>query len=79
MPSLNISYSDEEMEELRSAAAAAGTSLKQYVHDLSLRERQRQQFVRYAASWGDQHRAEFDEAFPDEVPPTGSSRGAEAA
>jgi len=79
MPSLNITYSDEEMEELRAAAAAAGTSLKQYVHDLSLRERQRLQFMRYAISWGELHRDEFDEAFPDEVPPAGRRQGAEAA
>ncbi|MBQ0855093.1 MULTISPECIES: hypothetical protein [Streptomyces] len=79
MPSLNITYSDEEMQELRAAAAAAGTSLKQYVHDLSLRERQRQQFVRYAVSWGELQRAEFDEAFPDEIPPAGRHQGAEAA
>ncbi|MBP2579542.1 hypothetical protein J3A78_000020 [Streptomyces sp. PvR006] len=58
MPSLNVTFTDEE---LRAAAAAEGKSLKQYVHDLPLRERQRRQFVRYAASWGEAHRAEFDD------------------
>ncbi|MFF0451429.1 hypothetical protein ACFYT4_34565 [Streptomyces sp. NPDC004609] len=78
MPSLNITFTDEELEAVRAAAAAEGKSLKQYVHDLPLREQQRLQFVRYAVSWGDAHRAEFDAAFPDERPPAGQ-RGAGAA
>ncbi|WP_405592211.1 hypothetical protein [Streptomyces sp. NBC_01190] len=80
MPALNINFSDEELAAVRAAAAAEGKSLKQYVHDLPLRERQRALFVRYAAAFGDQHRAEFDEAFPDEVPPAAAGAGgAEAA
>lgn len=79
MPSLNVTFTDEELEEVRAAAAAEGKSLKQYVHDLPLRERQRRQFVRYALSWGDEHRSEFDEAFPDEVPRARRRQGAEAA
>ncbi|MFI9122468.1 hypothetical protein [Streptomyces bikiniensis] len=79
MPSLNVTFTDEELEEVRAAAAAEGKSLKQYVHDLPLRERRRRQFVRYAASWGEAHRSEFDDAFPDEVPPAGRERGADAA
>ncbi|MFD5097407.1 hypothetical protein [Streptomyces albidochromogenes] len=51
----------------------------QFVHDLPLREQQRLQFVRYAVSWSETHRDEFDEAFPDEMPPTNAQRGAEAA
>ncbi|MBY8876062.1 hypothetical protein [Actinacidiphila acidipaludis] len=78
MPALNVTFTDEEFEDVRAAAAAEGKSLKQYVHDLPLRERQRTVFVRYAASFGDQHRAEFDEAFPDEVPPS-AGHGTEAA
>ncbi|MGZ2359925.1 hypothetical protein LRE75_25035 [Streptomyces sp. 372A] len=78
MPSLNVTFTDEELEEVRAAAATEGKSLKQYVHDLPLRERQRRQFVRYAASWGEAHRDEFDDAFPDEIPPT-QERGANAA
>lgn len=79
MPSLNITFTDEELEAVRAAAAAEGKSLKQYVHDLSLREQRRQLFVRYAATWGEQHAGEFDEAFPDEAPPAHSEWGAEAA
>ncbi|MEV4970374.1 hypothetical protein [Streptomyces scopuliridis] len=79
MPSLNISFTDDELEAVRAAAAAEGKSLKQYVHDLPLREQQRLQFVRYAVSWGEQHRSEFDEAFANEVPPTRRERRAEAA
>ncbi|WP_225804180.1 hypothetical protein [Streptomyces sp. NK15101] len=79
MPSLNVTFTDEELEEVRAAAAAEGKSLKQYVHDLPLRERRRRQFVRYAVSWGETHRAEFDDAFPDEIPPTGREHGADAA
>ncbi|MGW0391860.1 hypothetical protein ACWDYJ_13410 [Streptomyces sp. NPDC003042] len=79
MPSLNISFTDEELEEVRAAAAAEGKSLKQFVHDLPLRERQRRLFVHYAVTWGEDHRDEFDEAFPDEVPPSSRERGADAA
>ncbi|TXS44245.1 hypothetical protein [Streptomyces sp. t39] len=79
MPSLNITFSDEELEAVRAAAAAEGKSLKQYVHDLPLREQQRRQFVRYAVSWGETHRSEFDDAFPDEAPPGARSQGADAA
>ncbi|MFJ5829455.1 hypothetical protein [Streptomyces sp. NPDC093089] len=79
MPSLNVTFTDEELEEVRAAAAAEGKSLKQYVHDLSLRERLRRQFVRYAVSWGEAHRSEFDDAFPDEAPPASADRGADAA
>ncbi|MEX0171405.1 hypothetical protein [Streptomyces sp. LMG1-1-1.1] len=79
MPSLNVTFTDEELEEVRAAAAAEGKSLKQYVHDLSLRERRRRQFVRYAVSWGEAHRNEFDDAFPDEAPPASGDRGADAA
>ncbi|MEU0402943.1 hypothetical protein ABZ318_22400 [Streptomyces sp. NPDC006197] len=79
MPSLNVTFTDEELEEVRAAAAAEGKSLKQYVHDLPLRERRRRQFVRYAVSWGETHGAEFDDAFPDEVPPATRERGADAA
>jgi len=79
MPSLNISFTDEELEEVRAAAAAEGKSLKQYVHDLPLRERLRLQFVHTAVSWGEDHRSEFDEAFPDEVPPADRHQGAAAA
>ncbi|MFF3751573.1 hypothetical protein ACFYYH_14110 [Streptomyces sp. NPDC002018] len=71
MPSLNISFTEDELEAVRAAAAAEGKSLKQYVHDLPLREQQRIQFVRYAVTWGERHRAEFDEAFPHEIPPAG--------
>jgi hypothetical protein len=78
MPSLNITFTDEELEAVRAAAAAEGKSLKQFVHDLPLREQQRLQFVRYAVSWGATHRAEFDDAFPDEAPPA-ARRGADAA
>lgn len=77
MPALNITFTDAELEAVRAAAAAEGKSLKQYLHDLALREQQRAVFVRYAAAFGDQHHGEFDEAFPDEVPPA-ARRGAAA-
>lgn len=73
MPSLNVSFSAEEMEGVRAAAAAEGKSLKSYLHDLGVREMQRKQFVAGAAMWAERLRAEFDAAFPDEVPP--SQRG----
>ncbi|MGW6060336.1 hypothetical protein [Streptomyces sp. NPDC055189] len=79
MPSLNVSFSDEEMEGVRAAAAAEGKSLKSYLHDLGVREMQRKQFVAGAAKWADRLQAEFDAAFPDEVPPTQRTDGASAA
>ncbi|MET7387603.1 hypothetical protein [Streptomyces sp. NPDC005385] len=70
MPSLNVSFTEAELEGVRAAAAAEGKSLKQYLHDLGVREMQRRQFVSGAAAWADRLREEFDEAFPDEVPPS---------
>jgi hypothetical protein len=79
MPSLNVSFSDEEMEGVRTAAAAEGKSLKQYLHDLGVRELHRKRFVAGAAAWADRLRTEFDEAFPGEVPPPQRDSGAAAA
>jgi len=39
----------------------------------------RRQFVAGAVSWADRLRAEFDEAFPDEIPPSQRGEGATAA
>lgn len=78
MPSLNVSFTDEELQAVRAAAAAEGKSLKQFLHDLPLREKQRRQFVTYALTWGAEHCSEFDDAFPDEVPPS-HRQGAAAA
>ncbi|WP_307161050.1 hypothetical protein [Streptomyces rishiriensis] len=79
MPSLNVPFTEEEMEGVRAAAAAEGKSLKQYLHDLGVREMQRKRFVSGAASWADKLRGEFDEAFPDEVPVSQRDRGTDAA
>ncbi|OQR62029.1 hypothetical protein B6E66_21605 [Streptomyces maremycinicus] len=79
MPSLNVPFTEEEMEGVRAAAAAEGKSLKQYLHDLGVREMQRKRFVAGAASWADKLHAEFDEAFPDEVPVSQRGQGADAA
>lgn len=78
MPSLNVSFSDEEMEGVRAAAAAEGKSLKQYLHDLGVREMHRKRFVAGSAAWADRLRSEFDEAFPEEIPPS-QRNGAAAA
>ncbi|WP_409474589.1 hypothetical protein [Streptomyces sp. HC307] len=79
MPSLNVSFTDEELEGVRAAAAAEGKSLKQYLHDLGVREMQRKQFIAGATGWADRLRDEFDQAFPDEVPPAPRGNGAAAA
>jgi len=79
MPSLNVSFTDEELEGVRAAAAAEGKSLKQYLHDLGVREMQRRQFAAGAGAWADRLREEFDDAFPDEVPPAERADGAAAA
>jgi len=36
MPSLNVTFSDEEMERVRSAAKHRGQALKPYAHDAIL-------------------------------------------
>ncbi|MGW3150940.1 hypothetical protein ACWDG1_41165 [Streptomyces sp. NPDC001177] len=79
MPALNVEFSDEEMEGVRAAAAAEGKSLKQYLHDLGVREMHRKRFVAGATMWADKLRAEFDEAFPEEIPPAQRGNGAAAA
>ncbi|WP_416973738.1 hypothetical protein [Streptomyces sp. 4F14] len=79
MPSLNVTFTEEEMDGVRAAAAAEGKSLKQYLHDLGVRELRRKQFVAGAASWAEKLREEFDQAFPDEVPPSQRGDGIAAA
>lgn len=79
MPSLNVTFTDEEMEGVRAAASAEGKSLKQYMHDLGVREMHRKWFVAGAVSWADRLRDEFDDAFPEEIPPSQRDRGASAA
>lgn len=79
MPSLNVSFSEEEMEGVRAAAAAEGKSLKAYLHDLGVREMHRKRFVAGAAAWAEKLRSEFDEAFPEEIPPSRRDGGTAAA
>ncbi|MFJ3670508.1 hypothetical protein ACIPSE_29035 [Streptomyces sp. NPDC090106] len=79
MPSLNVSFTDEELEGVRAAAAAEGKSLKLYLHDLGVREMHRRRFVSGAGAWAERLRDEFDEAFPDEVPPSERPGGVTAA
>jgi hypothetical protein len=79
MPSLNVSFTEEELEGVRAAAAAEGKSLKQYVHDLGVREMQRKRFVAGAGAWAEKLRTQFDEAFPEEIPPSQRRDGAAAA
>ncbi|MEU5002296.1 hypothetical protein [Streptomyces sp. NPDC021622] len=79
MPSLNVSFTDKEFEGVRAAAAAAGKSLKQYVHDLGVREAERKQFIVGASEWAEKLRSEFDEDRPQEVPPSERHEGSTAA
>ncbi|MFI9586893.1 hypothetical protein ACIHCQ_34865 [Streptomyces sp. NPDC052236] len=79
MPSLNVPFTDEELEGVRAAAAAEGKSLKQYLHDLGVREMHRKRFITGSAAWADRLRTEFDEAFPEEIPPARHQDGAAAA
>ncbi|KOT99375.1 hypothetical protein ADK70_03980 [Streptomyces rimosus subsp. pseudoverticillatus] len=79
MPSLNVSFTPEELEGVRAAAAAEGKSLKTYLHDLGVREQQRRQFVAGAVEWADRLREEFGQAFPDEIAPSERTSGADAA
>ncbi|MET8012939.1 hypothetical protein ABZU86_13120 [Streptomyces sp. NPDC005271] len=79
MPSLNVPFTEEEMEGVRAAASAEGKSLKKYLHDLGVREMHRKQFVAGATAWADKLRDEFDEGFPEEIPPSQHDTGAAAA
>ncbi|MEU6275015.1 hypothetical protein ABZ871_21750 [Streptomyces populi] len=54
---LNVPFSDEEREGVR-ASAAGGKCLKQYLHDLGVREMHRKRFVAGAAAWADRLRRE---------------------
>ncbi|MFH8752003.1 hypothetical protein ACH4GK_34125 [Streptomyces rimosus] len=79
MPSLNVSFTPEELEGVRAAAAAEGKSLKTYLHDLGVREQQRRRFVAGTAEWADRLREEFGQAFPGEIAPSERASGADAA
>ncbi|MFI5530602.1 hypothetical protein ACIA8O_18885 [Kitasatospora sp. NPDC051853] len=72
MPALNIEYTEHELAAIREAAAADGKSVKAYVHDLSVREQQRRVFVNRAVAFWNEHVEEFDAAFPEDAPTTGS-------
>lgn len=76
MPALNVEFSDDELAALRAAAAEDGKSLKSYVHDLAVRERQRRAFVAGAAQFVARNRAEFDHAFPEDSAPGARSTAA---
>lgn len=78
MPSLNVSFTDDELEGVRASAAAEGKSLKQYLHDLGVREMSRKRFVSGAVGRYEGLKREFDASFPDEVPPAERS-GVDAA
>ncbi|GAA3030639.1 hypothetical protein GCM10020229_47600 [Kitasatospora albolonga] len=73
MPALNIEYTEHELAAIREAAAADGKSVKAYVHDLSVREQQRRIFVNRAVAFWNEHVEEFDAAFPEDAPETGSA------
>ncbi|GGR11490.1 hypothetical protein ACH4U6_30365 [Streptomyces netropsis] len=77
MPALNVEFTEQELADIREAAAADGKSIKAYVHDLSVREQQRRRFVERAAKFWNENMAEFDAAFPEEAPPS-AGRGAAA-
>lgn len=77
MPALNVDFTPEELAALRRAAARSGKALKAYVHDASLRDSDRQEFVTGAAAFMDAHAAEFADAFPDDAPD--AARGGAAA
>ncbi|MGW0549273.1 hypothetical protein [Streptomyces altiplanensis] len=79
MPAVNIEFTEEELAGIREAAAAEGKSVKAYVHDVSVLEQKRRFFVEGVAKFFNEHKAEFDAAFPDEVPPWDREQGDEAA
>ncbi|MFF7250726.1 hypothetical protein ACFZBU_43500 [Embleya sp. NPDC008237] len=65
MPALNIEYTDEELAAVREAARLGGKSVKAHVHDLSVSEAARRNFVTGAATFVTDHLAEFQDAFPE--------------
>jgi hypothetical protein len=78
MPALNVQFTEEELAGVRALAADAGKSVKAYVHDAAVREHLRKTFVEGAVKFYDDHKAEFDAAFPESVPPK-ERKGSEAA
>lgn len=71
MPALNIDYTEDELAIVRASAAADGKTVKQYVKDASIRERQRRAFVAAATRFWQDHVEEFDAAFAGETPTAG--------
>lgn len=69
MPALNIEFTVEELAAVREEAAAAGKSVKAYVHDLSVREQQRRTFVAGAGEWYERLLPEFQDLDPEDLPP----------
>jgi hypothetical protein len=69
MPALNIEFTAEELAAVREEAAAAGKSVKAYVHDLSVREQQRRAFVAGAGEWYERLLPEFQDLWPESLPP----------
>lgn len=64
MPALNITFTDDEMEDLRTSATALGQSLKTFTHEAALRVARDDEYrrrVTAAAHFAAHHFAELNE------------------
>ncbi|OIV37109.1 hypothetical protein BIV57_12785 [Mangrovactinospora gilvigrisea] len=83
MPALNVDFSDEEMAALRAEAHERGITLKALLKQSATAEISHQRALREGAQvfreFISAHQAEFDQAFPDEVPGSGRHPSGSAA
>ncbi|WP_329126963.1 hypothetical protein [Streptomyces sp. NBC_01465] len=67
MPAVNVKFSEEELDTVRTQAAAAGQSLGAYIAAAAVRDHQRRHFVSTALKAYDRLRPEFLDLDPEDL------------